>query len=151
MLYSQAHRSLGKVTYFPNENHINGVKVALLECCYTELQNYRIVIITASSMSAREFEDALLTRCAVAAREVAPTAQNQLEANVFQLAASVIQSKFPSESTRLMLASEQYFDQHPNEKLTSADVVRRGWVLGLPRLHDRLIRRLHQPNLNDFK
>jgi len=56
---------------------------------------------------------------------------------VFQLAANVIQSRFLGESTRLMLASEQYFAQHPNERMASADVVRSGWVVRLPRLRDR--------------
>jgi len=101
------------------------------------------VIGTSISITSREIEAALLTRCVVVAREVSPTAQNQREANVFQLAASVIQSRFPNESTRLMLASEQYFAQHPNERMASADVVRSGWVISVPRLRDMLSRQLN--------
>jgi len=35
-----------------------------------------------------------------------------------------------------------YFASHPNERLPSAEVVRRGWVIGLPRLRDMLSRQL---------
>jgi hypothetical protein len=69
-------------------------------------------------------------------------AQDQREANVFRLAAMVVQSRFPSESKSLMLASERYFAAHPNERLAPAEVVRKGWVLSLPRLRDTLSHRL---------
>lgn len=93
-------------------------------------------------MTPRDAESALLARCSVVARELAPSAQDQREANVFRLAAMVVRSRFPSESARLMLASEQYFALHPGERLAPADVVRKGWVLGLPRLRDMLSHRL---------
>jgi len=94
-------------------------------------------------MAAREGEAALLARCAAAAREILSAAQNQREANVFRLAAMVVQSRFPRESTSLMQASERYFAQHPDEKLTPAEVVRNGWVLSLPRLRDMLSHQLY--------
>jgi hypothetical protein len=94
-------------------------------------------------MTARELETVLLTRCAVAAREAATTAQDQREANVFQLAAMVLRSRFPHESASLMRASEQYFAAHPDQQLAPADVVKKGWVLSLPRLRDMLSHQLH--------
>lgn len=94
-------------------------------------------------MTARELEAALLTRCATAAREVASAARDQREANVFRLAAMVVQSRFPHESRRLMQASEQYFTRHPHERLAPEEVVRNGWVLSLPRLRDMLSHQLH--------
>jgi len=93
-------------------------------------------------MTARDVESALLARCSVVAREATQSAQDQREANVFQLAAMVVQSQFPTESKCLTQASEQYFASHPNERLASAEVVRRGWVMSLPRLRDMLLRRL---------
>ena len=93
-------------------------------------------------MTARDAESALLARCSAVAREVAQSAQDQREANVFRLAAMVVQSRFPSESMCLMRASELYFDSHPNERLAPADVVRKGWVQSLPRLRDRLSHQL---------
>lgn len=93
-------------------------------------------------MTARELEAALLTRCAAVAQEAAPTAQDQREANVFQLAATVIRSRFPRESIGLMQASEQYFAAHPDERLAPGDVVRNGWVVSLPRLRDMLSQEL---------
>jgi len=94
-------------------------------------------------MTVRDDESALLARCSAVAREVAQSAQDQREANVFRLAAMVVQSRFPDESKRLMQASEQYFIAHPSERLAPAEVVRKGWVLGLPRLRDMLSHRLH--------
>lgn len=96
-------------------------------------------------MDARDAESALLDRCSAVAWNVAQSdqAHDQREANVFRLAAMVIQSRFSSESMRLMRASERYFDSRPNERLAAADVVRRGWVLSLPRLRDTLSHRLY--------
>lgn len=93
-------------------------------------------------MRAREVEAALMKRCASVAREPNLVATDQLEANVFRLAALVIQSRFPNEARRLMAASECYFATHPSEQLASVEVIRRGWVVGLPRLRDRLSREL---------
>jgi hypothetical protein len=94
-------------------------------------------------MTARDAESELLARCSAVAREDAQSAQDHREANVFRLAAMVVQSRFPSESKCLMQASERYFDSHPNARLAPADVVRLGWVLSLPRLRDMLSHRLY--------
>lgn len=93
-------------------------------------------------MTARDAEFALLTRCTTVAREIAPTAQDQREANVFRLASMVVRSEFPCESNNLMLASEQYFATHPNESLLPGEIVNNGWIMSLPRLRDMLSRRL---------
>lgn len=93
-------------------------------------------------MTARDVESVLLARCSAVAREAAQGAQDQREANVFQLAAMLVQSQFPAESKCLTQASESYFAAHPNERLASAEVVRRGWVMSLPRLRDMLSRQL---------
>lgn len=42
----------------------------------------------------------------------------------------------------LTLASEQYFAIHLHERLVWADVVRKGWISGLPRVRDGLCREL---------
>ena len=96
------------------------------------------------AMTARGSESALLARCAVAARATAPEAGDPREANVFRLAAMVVQSRFPGESRSLMQASERYFATHPDEKLSPAEVVGNGCVIGLPRLRDMLSRRLEE-------
>jgi hypothetical protein len=94
-------------------------------------------------MIAREAEAALLARCSVVAREQASPALDQREANVFRLAAMVVQSRFPGESMHLMQASERYFAAHPDERLAAAEVVRKGWISNLPRLRDMLSRQLN--------
>lgn len=96
-------------------------------------------------MNAREAEDNMLMRCATAARGAAGgAALDQREANVFRVAAMVVQSRFPGESARLMQAGEDYFLLHPRDRLPAADVVRNGWVFSLPRLRDMLSLKLLQ-------
>ena len=59
-----------------------------------------------SLQTARDVEsamlEAMLERCVTVAKAGAQSAENQQEANVFELAAIVIQSRFPDESKRLM-------------------------------------------------
>jgi hypothetical protein len=88
--------------------------------------------------NARDAEATLLARCQAVARDGEQSARDQREANVFRLAAMVVRSRFPVESASLMRASEQYFARHPDEELASGDVLRKGWVLSLPRLRDML-------------
>jgi hypothetical protein len=85
-----------------------------------------------------------LARCSAAARDTTPAARDQREANVFRLAAMVVQSRFPGDAHRLMCASERYFAAHPDERLASAQVIRNGWVANLPRLRDMLSQQLRQ-------
>lgn len=93
-------------------------------------------------MTARESENDMLMRCAAAARSLTLAAQDQRDANVFRVAAMVVQSRLPSEATRLMQVSEEYFLHHPADRLPAVAVVRNGWVLSLPRLRDMLILKL---------
>ena len=93
-------------------------------------------------MTARDLESTLLSRCAAVARGGEASAQDQREANVFRLAAMVVQSQFPDESVSLLQASERYFALCPDERLAPADVVRNGWILSLPRLRDMLSHQL---------
>ena len=89
-------------------------------------------------MTVRDGESEMLKRCAAVARALLLTAQDQKEANVFRLAAMVVQSRFPDESGRLMQVSDRYFMQHPGDKLAAVGVLRQSWVISLPRLRDRL-------------
>lgn len=89
-------------------------------------------------MTARESENDMLIRCAAAARSLTLAAQDQRDANVFRVAAMVVQSRLPNEATRLMQVSEEYFLHHPAERLPAVAVVRNGWVFSLPRLRDML-------------
>jgi hypothetical protein len=89
----------------------------------------------------REQEMLMLGRCVEAARYALP-AMNARDANVFRLAAMVLESRHPGQSLRLMTASESYLRSHPAEKVASVEVVRQGWVASLPRLRDMLSERL---------
>jgi hypothetical protein len=96
----------------------------------------------AEPKSAREREAELLARCVGAAREGDSSACDQREASVFGRAAQVLRSQFPLESANLMRASEAHFAAHPEQRLPPAQVLRQGWIATLPRLRDRLSRRL---------
>ncbi|MBL8473477.1 MAG: hypothetical protein KF778_08645 [Rhodocyclaceae bacterium] len=93
-------------------------------------------------MPARELEFALLARCASAARELGASACDQREANLFRLAGMLLYPRFPGESKALLKAAERYFTAHPEEILAPAELVRKGWVVSLPRLRDMLGRQL---------
>jgi hypothetical protein len=95
-----------------------------------------------SLQTARDVESAMLDRCFTVAKAGALSVENQREASVFELAATVIQSRFPDESRRLMNASEQYFFVHPTERLDPDEVIKKGWVVSIPRLRDMLRHRL---------
>ena len=99
-------------------------------------------LTTPDTMTARDREAALLARCAAVASGLSQTALDQREANVFMLAAMTVWHRFPAEAECLMQSSERYFAAHPDERLGPADIVRRGWVISLHRLSDRLDRQL---------
>lgn len=98
-------------------------------------------------MNAREREAALLSRCVPVARHCDADAEatDQRKANVFRLAAMVIQFRFPPEACRLMEACERYFATRVNERLAAAEPIKRGWIVNLPRLRDVLSHRLGWP------
>lgn len=95
-------------------------------------------------MAAREVERQLLARCVAVALGEAADALDQREANVFRVAASVIRSEFSNESVRLTEAATRYFAAYPEHALHSSEVVQRAWIIGLPRLRDRLSRELNR-------
>jgi len=81
-------------------------------------------------MRTREVEAALMKRCASVAREPNLVATDQLEANVFRLAALVIQSRFPSAS------QVDYLRQHGVQYV-------QGWLFGKPMPASELFEYLH--------
>lgn len=99
-------------------------------------------------MDPRELEDLMLNRCVEVARsDGSPLdAKGGREANVFRVAAMVIQSRFPIESRVLMNCAIRYFEVHPEDLRPAADVVRNGDVISLPRLRDSLTRKFRYPS-----
>jgi hypothetical protein len=99
-------------------------------------------------MNARDAEAALLERCVLvasparSANAAQDTAQNAREANVFRLAALVLRPHFPYAAAQWQKASEAYFAAHPQEQVELPEVLRKGWVVSLPRLRDVLSQRL---------
>lgn len=92
---------------------------------------------------ARQREAAMLDRCALAARNAsAVTASGAAEANVFRVAAMVMQSRYPAEARSLRTVSDRYFAVHPRDLKSVADVVQAKHVASLPRLRDMLTRKL---------
>jgi hypothetical protein len=96
-------------------------------------------------MNARDTESALLDRCAAVAGQTAPAAQvaqNAREANVFHLAAMVLRPHHPQAAAQWQKASGLYFAAHPQAQADLSEIVRKGWVVSLPRLREMLSQRL---------
>lgn len=95
-------------------------------------------------MNPRAREAAMIERCSLIARTdgLTSSARDGREANVFRVAAMVIQSRFPAESKALMACADRYFKAHPDALTPAADVVRKRDVISLPRLRDLLTRKL---------
>lgn len=93
-------------------------------------------------MQSREQEFATIQRCVEAALGRLATPADQREANVFRLASMLLRPRFPSESGTLMAVCDRYFATCPLELVESAQIVRNGWVISLPRLRDSLEREL---------
>ena len=95
-------------------------------------------------MSARDNEQKLLERCEAIAKNRETMIQDLQEANVMRLAGMVIRTDNPRASASLLRASELYFRAHPADQLPAEEVIRKGWVISLPRLRDMLSRQLRQ-------
>lgn len=95
-------------------------------------------------MDARETEARMLARCAAVARGDGAPAGDAREANVFRLAGLVVESSHPGEAARLGEAGRAFFEAHPQALLDSEEVLRKGWIISLPRLRDMLRRELPQ-------
>jgi len=93
-------------------------------------------------MTSRQAEQDMLDKCTAVAHATVLVATDQKEANVFRIAAMVVQSRFPLEAARLNAAGENYLSLHPCEQLPVGEVAKRGWILSLPRLKDALTSRL---------
>ena len=102
------------------------------------MQQLSVVVPT----NAREAEEVLLTVCLEVAQGVREMPCSAQQANVMRVAAMVIGRSFPASQKRLSAAAARYFEAHPGEEVESAEIVRRGWVSNLPRLCDRLERKL---------
>lgn len=97
-------------------------------------------------MTAREAKTAMLADCAQAAQG-ARVARDQRQAHVYRLAGMVVQSRYPLQAKVLMCAADGYFAKHPEQLLPSQEVLKRGWVISLPRLRDALSVRLRDKSL----
>lgn len=99
-------------------------------------------------MSPRDREAIMLDRCVLVARslDVPVHAESGREANIFRVAAMVLQSSFPTESKTLMACADRYFAVHPDELAPVVNVIHQGDVISLPRLRDSLTRRLNAAN-----
>lgn len=98
------------------------------------------------AMNSREIERALLKRCAAIARGQEQLPRDQREANFVRVAGMILVSKRPTEAARLMASSSAYFEDHPSDLVLPEEVVRKGWVISLPRLRAMLIQELAPPH-----
>lgn len=90
---------------------------------------------------ARDIEEQMLALCVEAAKgkiEGFSGAGAQREANVLRIAAMILPHRFPEETERIWKVVDSWFDQHPDDVLEAGEVVRRGWLISLPRFRDAL-------------
>lgn len=93
-------------------------------------------------MGARELEAQLIDRCRALALGEKPALDDERLANVCRLAAMVLRSRRPAQAARLAAVSEAYFESEGRSALPAEEILRRGWVISLPRLRDSLLRAL---------
>ena len=89
-------------------------------------------------------EKMLLNRCVEVARDSSLSARDQREANVFETAAGSMSSLFPAARDSLWSASQRYFAEHPQERLSAPEVIQRGWVRNISRFRTMLDRALNE-------
>ncbi len=92
----------------------------------------------------REREATFIALCVNVARGAKIAPLSQADANVLAAAATITSSRFPVESARMKRVSEEYFAQHPKQALPLPEMVRRGWVMGVPRFRDFLMREMRK-------
>lgn len=92
--------------------------------------------------NARDKEAAMLECCVQIATATRDAPRTPAEANVCRVAGMILSHNLPDARRRLDEAATAYFAAHPSELLESGETVRRGWIVNLPRLRDRLERRL---------
>lgn len=105
-------------------------------------QPTRSCLVQMTDSTARANEERLISRCSAVARGESGAAEDEREANVFRIAAVVIESKLPVETARLRSAAKRYFSEHGLRPLSVDEVFERGWIITLPRLRDALVRAL---------
>lgn len=92
----------------------------------------------AAPPDARTAEAMLLARCAAVARGEGATAPDARSANVFRLASSLLPPRRRAEAARLAGAADAFFATLPAAACSTADIVRQGWVVSLPRFRQQL-------------
>lgn len=102
-------------------------------------------------MQSRKQEFETIRRCVEAALGQLAAPTDQREANVFRLASMLLRPRFPSESGTLMTMCDRYFATRPMDLVESAQIVRNGWVISLPRLRDLLEREILSRKGTDTK
>lgn len=90
----------------------------------------------------RDREAEMLKKCVLVGRGECLAAASSAEANVFRVAAMLLESRFPLEAKRLACVGEEYFAADPASKLPAVEVIRNGWLISLPRARDLLERQI---------
>lgn len=86
----------------------------------------------------RQSETQLLEQCLCVASGYPFVPVIQANANVFALASTLIRSQYPAEAQLLEEASQTYFEKNPDKRLDTASILKKGWIISLPRLKSML-------------
>lgn len=98
--------------------------------------------MTAVQLSARSREMQLLDLCHHVAAVQLQQALTDEQANVLHVASMLIFNDRPEKSDRLRAAAQAHFNAHPESEVSTQEVVRKRWIIGLPRFQRALLERM---------
>jgi len=96
----------------------------------------------ASTMNARDQEQIMLDTCKQITTSGCVVRLDNKQANVVNVAAMLCSSAAPALSNQLLDAANNYFNNHPLERLSTQEVLRRRWIINLPRFRSMLEKQL---------
>lgn len=88
---------------------------------------------------------ALVTRCVTVATLPYGVPEDQCEANVMRLAATLVAPEAPFAARRLREAAERYFAKHAGEELSAEVMIERGWITSEIVLRELVAQELQTP------
>lgn len=93
-------------------------------------------------MTSRNTEQRLVQTCVRVAAGEHTSSLDKQTANIIRLAAMLVRSNHPAASMRLRDVASDYFAGHGMSPLATEELLRRGWVISLPRFRSILDREL---------
>lgn len=108
----------------------NSQHLLLVCCCSSPTLHY--------AMNARDREQNILNACKLIVAGSINVAETDEQANVVNVAAMLCGSADAAASARLHKTAARYFEDHPDARFSTQEVLQRGWIISLPRFRSML-------------